>query len=470
MKKRIVAIILAMLVAIPTFVCAEETVTEEYTVVNTIFNFVKRFSHFEVDEAAAADNITKEVLKENPDAMETVLNAFMDTLDEHSVYYTKEEFESFNNYIESGFSGIGVTYLRENGEMVVSDTVENSPAQKAGIKAGDVIAAVDGVSMYDCDTDYAASLIRGEEGSSVSLTIKRGDETFDVTLIRATLHDITVNYSMLDGDIAYFAISMFSSETSKEFEKAYNELKKSNPKGYIIDLRYNSGGVTDEALSCLSYFLPENAVTMKYYSKNQNPVVYRNKKAGTKENLAVLVNEYTASASEIFTAAIKDNKAGVVVGNKTYGKGTAQTTIGLGEYGGLKLTIAEFKSPDDNTINQVGIIPDVYVKNVPKKAEAADFEPLSYVKIYKQGDSGEEVYAIKQRLSATGHFNGNMDNYFDSSLTEAVKAIQKDTGLFVYGVADITTQTIINNLALESEITVDSQFNAAYEYVLNNVK
>jgi len=115
-------------------------------------------------------------------------------------------------------------------------------------------------------------------------------------------------------------------------------------------------------------------------------------------------------------------------------------------------------------------MPDIYVKNVPKKAESSDFETLTYKTTYRQGDNGDEVYAIKQRLSATGHFKGNMDNYFDASLTEAVKKLQKEAGLFVYGVADITTQTIINNLALESEITVDSQFNAAYEYVINNIK
>lgn len=470
MKKIIAVILTCLLLMSSVFVYAEEPVFEEYTVVNTILNFVKRFSHFAVDEKAATENIIKGVLEENPEAMETILKGFMDTLDEHSVYYTKEEFESFNNYIESGFAGIGVTYLRENGQMVITDTVENSPAAKAGLKAGDVIAAVDGVSLYDCDTDYAASLIRGEEGSSVCITIKRGEETFDVTLIRATLHDITVNYAMLEGDIAYFVISMFSSETAKEFETAYNELKKSNPKGYIIDLRYNSGGVTDEALACLSYFLPENAVTMKYYSKNQEPVIYYNKQAGEKENLAVLVNEYTASASEIFSAAIKDNEAGVIVGNRTYGKGTAQTTIGLGEYGGLKLTVAEFKSPNDNVINQVGITPDIFVKNVPRKAEITDFAPLSYGTVYKQGDSGEEVYAIKQRLFAIGHFKGNMDNYYDAALTEAVKALQKEAGLFVYGVADITTQTVMNNVALESEILVDSQFDMAYEYVKSNIK
>ena len=367
MKKRIAVLLTIVMLTLSVSVCAEVTVSEEYTVVNTIFNFVKKFSHFEVDDEAVVDSIVKDVLAENPEIMETILKSFMGTLDEHSVYYTEEEFQSFNNYIESGFAGIGVTYLRENGQMVVSDTVENSPAEKAGLKAGDIIAAVDGVSLYECDTDYAASLIRGEEGSSVCITIKRGEETFDVTLIRAYLHDITVNYTMLEGDVAYITISMFGSETAEEFEKAYNELQKNNPKGYIIDLRYNSGGITDVALACLSYFLPENAVTMRYYSKNQEPLVYYNKFAGKKENLVVLVNEYTASASEIFSAAIMDNEAGTIVGNRTYGKGTAQTTIGLGEYGGLKLTVAEFKSPDDNTINQVGIVPDIYIKNVPRK-------------------------------------------------------------------------------------------------------
>ena len=136
MKKKIVALLTAILLTLPVFVYAQEEASEEYTVVNTIFNFVKRYSHFAVDEAKAADNITKEILKENPEVMGTILKAFMGTLDEHSVYYTKEEFESFNNYIESGFAGVGVTYLRENGEMVISDTVENSPAQKAGIKDG----------------------------------------------------------------------------------------------------------------------------------------------------------------------------------------------------------------------------------------------------------------------------------------------------------------------------------------------
>lgn len=469
--KKIIALLLAgILLMSSVSVCAKTDVSVEYTVVNTIMNFVKKYSHFDVDEHTVLNSVIEAVLEEHPEALESILKTFMGTLDEHSVYYTREEFDNFNNYIESGFAGIGVTYLRENGAMVVTGTVENSPASKAGIQAGDVIAAVNGISLYDCDTDYAASLIRGEEGSSVCITVKRGDETFDVTLIRAALHDITVNYTMLEGDIAYFSISMFSSETSKEFEKAYNELKQNNPKGYIVDLRYNTGGVTDEALSCLSYFLPEKAVTMKYYSKNQDPVVYYNKKAGKKENLAVLVNEYSASASEIFSGAIKDNNAGVLVGTRTYGKGTAQTTIGLGEYGGLKLTVAEFRSPNDNIINQVGITPDINVKNIPRRAEASDFKPLTYGTVYKQGDNGEEIYAIKQRLSATGHFKGSMDNYFDASLTEAVKAIQKESGLFVYGVADITTQTVINNLALESEITLDSQFDAAYEYVKSNIK
>lgn len=471
MKKRIIALIMAFLLVVPTFVTASTAEDPEgYAIATTIFNFVKRFYNFEIDDTKATENIIKEVLRENPDALETIVKAFMGALDEHSVYYTREEFESFNNYIESGFAGIGITYLRENGRMVVSDTVENSPANKAGIQPGDIIAAVDGTSLYDCDTDFAASLIRGKEGTSVTLTIERGNEKFDITLIRATLHDITVNYSLLEDDIAYFQISMFGSETAQEFDKAYNELKAHNPKGYIIDLRYNTGGVTDVALSCLSYFLPKGATTMNFNSREDGNIIYQNNADGKKENLVVLVNEYSASASEIFTAAIKDNKAGVIVGTTTYGKGTAQTTIGLGEYGGLKLTVAEFKSPNGDRIDGIGISPDIFVKNVYKKAEASDFESLGYSVVYKQGDSGKEVYAIKQRLSATGHFKGTMDDYFDASLAEAVKAVQKEAGLFVYGVADITTQTIINNLALEAEIMLDTQFNAAYEYVKSNIK
>ncbi len=471
MKRRILALLLAVLIIIPNVAFASgNTDPEGFAVITTLFNFVKHFYQFDVDDSAANENIIKEVLRENPDAFQTIIKAFMGTLDEHSVYYTKEEFESFNNYIESGFAGIGITYLRENGKMVVSATVENSPAYKAGIQPGDIIAAVDGVSLYECDTDFAASLIRGNEGTSVVITVERGSEKFDVTLIRATLHDITVNYSMLEDDIAYFNITMFGSETAKEFEKAYEELQQYNPKGYIIDLRYNTGGVTDAALSCLSYFLPKGAVTMNIYSKTQGTEVYKNKKDGKKQNVAVLVNEFSASASEIFTAAIKDNEAGVIVGTKTYGKGTSQTTVGLGEYGGLKLTIAEFQSPNGNRIDGVGITPDVYVKNVSKKAEAGDYEKLEYKTIYKQGDSGDEIYAIKQRLSATGYFKGTMDSYFDLSLVNAVKAIQKETGLFVYGVADITTQTVINNLALEAEIMIDSQFNEALTQVKNNIK
>lgn len=471
MKKRILALFMAVILVVPAVASAATTDDpEEYAVVTTIFNFIQRFSHYEVDESVATQNIIKEVLRENPDAMGTIVKAVMDSLDEHSVYYTKEEFNSFNNYIESGFAGIGVTYLRENGKMIVSDTVENSPAYKAGILPGDVIAAVDGVSLYDCDTDYAASLIRGQEGTSVTITVDRAGNKFDVTMIRATLHDITVNYSMLEDDIAYFSISMFGSETAAEFEKAYTELQEYNPKGYIIDLRYNTGGVTDAALSCLSYFLPQGAATMNFCSKADGTTTYYNNGEGSKKNLVVLVNEYSASASEIFAAAIKDNGAGTIVGTTTYGKGTVQTTIGLGEYGGLKLTIAEFKSPKGNKIDGVGIRPDVSIKNVYKIAQESDFEPLKYATVYKQGDSGEEIYAIKQRLYATGHFSGTMDTYFDLSLAEAVKAVQKEAGLFVYGVADITTQTIINNLALDSQIMLDTQFDTAYQAVKNKIK
>ena len=467
MKKRLLALVLSfLLIVTPVCTFAEEEMPEEYTVIEAIKEYIDRNYQFGVNYEDMFDSVVKEVLKDNPELFGKVATGMLNSLDDYSVYYSSEEFKDFFTQIEAAYAGIGAYISRTNGYPTISGFIEDSPAEKAGLKQGDIIMAVNGEDVVGKDTEIVVGKIKGDEGTSVTITVKRGNELIDVTIVRAILHTATVTSAVLEDSIGYIAVSQFTSNTSSEFKKIFLEMKEQGIERFIVDMRNNPGGVTSQAVGCASLFLPKGSTVLKVKSKSQGESVYTSNYApGKKEKLVVLTNEYSASASEIFAAAIKDNDAGILVGQKTYGKGTMQTTASLGEYGGLKVTMAEFTGPADTTINKTGVTPDEVVINVESYVEMEDLPPLTFEQRYYLGDTHEQVYALKERLRVMRYFNGTMDNYFDEQLDSAVKRFQSDVGLFPCGDLDFSTQTTINNLVTEYKVVKDSQLDKAIEVV-----
>lgn len=466
MKKRLLALFIAITtLLVPISALSAETGAEEANILNAILQLLENNYRYDIDNKEILKDVMETALKKDPSLFEAFADAIIENMDEHTQYYTKEEFEQFFSSVEKAYAGIGAYISRIDKYCIIAGFLPDSPAQKAGLMENDKIISVNGENVEKCDRDEVVSKIRGDENTTVSITVLRDDKYFTYSVTRQILHELTVNYGQLENNIGYIEITNFSSATSNEFKDALRDLKNRGISRFIIDLRNNPGGVTQQALLSAGQLIPYNATMIRISAKGQEDLVVTNDVKGEKVKLAVLINENTASAAELFSAAIKDNKAGVIIGTKSYGKGSMQNTVGLGKFGGIKYTTAEFLSPDGNKINKVGINPDILVQNITREATIADFEPLTYTEKFYLGDSSEQIYAIKQRLSALKFFSGTMDNYFDETLDLAVKQFQSCTNLCPCGDLDFTTQTFINNLALEAIITEDTQLKSAHKYL-----
>ncbi|MCI8620404.1 MAG: S41 family peptidase [Clostridia bacterium] len=284
--------------------------------------------------------------------------------DVYTTYYTKEELEDFNAETMGKFVGIGV-YMRaslETGKVEVTKPIKGSPAEEAGIKTGDQILKVDGVEYVGDDLDEVAKNIKGEEGTEVTLTIKRGEEVFDLKIVRKNVHMNYVSGEMLDNNIGYMYIERFDEDCIKDFKSAYNELVAQEAKSLILDLRSNGGGLVDEALEIADMMCEKNEIMLITIDKDGKEVSEKAKKdREIKMPIVVLTNGGTASAAEILVGALKDNEKAVIVGDKTFGKGVIQELIYLSNGGALKVTSSEYYTPKKNKINKLGIEPDYQV-------------------------------------------------------------------------------------------------------------
>lgn len=473
--KRFLCFLLALLMlALPVTGLAEETaeesIPESYTVLKAMRAYYENMYQFGITDKELLDALLLAILKEKDDSesFEFLADALASALDDHSVYFTPEELDSFNEYVDGAFGGIGVSMMNVDGYCTVAEVLENTPASKVDISTGDKIIAVNGESVVNCDVDLVVSKVRGEVGTDVTLTLKAGNRVWDVVITRQIVSVKSVDYVTNDnGDTAYMVIARFGGETSNEFIKNYNEIKAKGINKIIIDLRDNTGGYTNQAEQIASVFLPEGAVIFSEKSRAYNlqiPFVSKNKNPDTETELVLLVNEYTASSSEILTGALKENNRATVVGTNTFGKGTVQTVTSLGEYGSIKTTIAEFVSPLGNTINKVGVKPDYIVENEVRRVQESDLKPLSFKVKYRVGDEGEEVLAIKQRLGMLGYYSGDRKSpVFDKELELAVTKFQEDKELYPYGVADLNTQLTIHTHVMVGDLLVDKQLDKAFE-------
>lgn len=285
--------------------------------------------------------------------------------DKYSAYYTKEEMDEVSTTYLGNYVGIGA-YLQEdtdNNLIKILSPIEDSPAKEAGLLAGDIIYKVDGVEYTGEELTEASNALKGEEGTTVDVEIIRNGENKKFTITRKSVRIYHIYSEVIENDIGYMYIQTFDIGCAEEFKQKYDELVKKNIKSLIIDLRNNGGGVVDEALKILDYMLDKNEITLITVDKNENEVISKTSSNKTIDlPIVLLVNEQTASASEIMAGALKDHERAKIVGEKTYGKGVIQELMTLTNGAGLKLTTNEYYTPNRNKINNIGITPDYEVE------------------------------------------------------------------------------------------------------------
>lgn len=292
--------------------------------------------------------------------------------DIYSQYYTKEEFESLKEQTSGSFVGIGV-YISPTSDddyITIIAPIEGSPAEKGGIKSGDKIIKVDDQNVYANDSDKAISMIKGKAGTEVKLTLKRGEEELNLKIKREEIISKSVDSKFLEDGIGYIKITSFNENTYKEFTEALSNLKKENMKGLVLDLRNNPGGLLDICSEIADDLIGEG--TIVYTKDNKGDKEYIKSDSNRLGlPIAVLVNEGSASASEILTAAIVDNDEGIAIGTTTFGKGLVQSVRELKDGTGYKLTTAQYFTPNDNYIHGKGIEPKIIEKDESKQLDVA---------------------------------------------------------------------------------------------------
>lgn len=286
--------------------------------------------------------------------------------DPYTVYYTKEEYKALNEDTEGKYSGIGAVVSQNPNTKIITivKIFDNSPANDAGLQVGDIIYKIDGEEVAGTDMDILVKTkIRGEEGTSFKMTVLRGDDRKEVELdlIRRSIEVETVAGKMLDNNIGYIAVSQFDAVTSEQFKSNIESLQSQGMTKLIVDLRGNPGGLLDQVVDMLDYILPEGLVLYTEDKYGEREEYYSDGSHELKIPMVVLVNENSASASEVFTATFRDFEWGKVVGKTTFGKGIVQNVLPLGDGTAVKITTQHYYPPSGYDLHKVGIKPDIEV-------------------------------------------------------------------------------------------------------------
>ena len=311
------------------------------------------------------------------DLIEASLKGMLQSLDPYSDYYTKKEAESMYSSLFGTFSGIGIYIEEKDGYVNVANTIKGQPAENAGIKKDDLIISIDDIDIKDIGLEKVSTMIRGPKGTKVKLGIQRGEKLLTIEITREMILVNPVHHEILKDNIGYIQLDEFNSQATLEINKVLNEFDNKKIKKVILDLRDNPGGLLNQAISVSKLFVPKGPI-VHVRENGKALVTHTSTLAKSKYKLVVLVNENSASASEIFAGAIKDRKAGTLIGTKTFGKGLVQSLYPIVDGSMIKLTIAEYLTPNKISINGKGIEPDILVENTEE-----DFQLLKAIEILK---------------------------------------------------------------------------------------
>src|SRR6056297_644032 len=344
--------------------------TEQY---DSFVELKNKYSKTEYVEEYIEDNFLYEV---QGDLQDGSLKGMMETLeDPYSEYLNVESMNSLIEQTSGEYSGIGIyVSISNDNKIIVISPIEDTPAEKAGIKTGDKIIKVNGKEFTGEEMTEAVKVMKGKPGTEVTITVERektnGElNVFDLTIERANIKIQTVKYGELDENIGYIRITTFDDPTAEDFKKALVELtEEKEVKGLVLDLRFNPGGLLDSVVDIADELLGKTVITYTQ-TKSGEREYYNSGKSSVDIPLVVLINEGSASASEILAGAIKDTERGVLVGEKSFGKGIVQRIIPLEDGSGFKLTVSEYFTPDNLNIHDIGIEPDVTIELNEKSME-----------------------------------------------------------------------------------------------------
>ena len=341
----------------------------------TQFLFLKQINSAEIDIYKKIDlfgevleKINKEYVDEinQSESMDSAINGLLQSLDPYSAYMSPEIFQEMQTETSGEFGGLGIEVSMEAGVVKVISPIDDTPASKAGIKAGDYIVKINNIQVQGKSLSEAVDLMRGPVGSGIELTVRRRVVkkalTFNIT--REIIEVQSVKSDLLDNNIGYIRLTSFNDNSSQQIKKQIKKLKKNeNLKAFILDLRNNPGGLLSQAIKISDFFLENGEiVSTKSRKKTENKRWFAKKGDITDgKTLLVLINYGSASASEIVAGALKDHKRAIILGESSYGKGSVQSIIPLKNKGAIRLTVAKYYLPSGDSISEVGVRPDIEV-------------------------------------------------------------------------------------------------------------
>ncbi|WP_434092106.1 S41 family peptidase [Peribacillus frigoritolerans] len=413
------------------------------------------------------DNYYEEIDEEK--LVDGAINGMIKSLDDpYSAYMDKKEASSFHESISSSFEGIGAEIQEQDGKIMVVSPIKGSPAEKAGVKPNDIILSVDGKSVEGLSSSEAVLKIRGEKGTKVDLSISRAGESepIKLTIKRDTIPIETVYAEMLDDGVAKIQVTSFSEHTVQELKTALEEMSKKDMKGLVLDLRGNPGGLLDQAIEMASLFIPNGEVVLQVEDRSGKKDVYKSENDGElKIPVVVLIDDGSASASEIVAAAVSESADIPLIGVKSFGKGTVQTAEDFEDGSNFKYTAAKWLTPEGNWIHKKGIKPDINVK-------LPDYASLPYIspdKELKASDSSSEVKAAEEMLKEAGHDPGKIDGFFDEATKNAVIAFQREQKIKETGTIKDDTTVKLMQVIREKILKNDTQVKKAVEVLKKEI-
>lgn len=405
------------------------------------------------------------------------IQGMVDTLnDPFSSYMGKETAEQFTEQIEGSFTGIGAEVSMEDGNVVVVSPIKGSPAEKAGIRAKDILLSVNGNSFKGLTLNKAVSKIRGPKGTVADIMVKRegSDTPLEFKIVRSDIALETVNSRMENGKIGLIEVTEFSMNTDERFKEELTKLEKQGMKGLIIDVRNNPGGVLGVVTTMAEQLVPKGKkiVQVEVRGGQRDVTLSRGISEVKPYPVVVLTNEGSASASEILAGALKESAGAKLIGENTYGKGTVQQSYDreFGDGSLLKITMAKWLTPNGEWIHKKGIKPDLVVKQ-PDYFDVAPIKKSKTLKL-KYDDNNENVKSAQTMLNGLGYQPGRRDGYFSEGTRKAVSDFQQDQKLPVTGIIDLSTamaleQSVIKRIA---DPTNDAQLNRAFTEIRKEIK
>jgi len=339
-----------------------------------LFTFQKSFSentdlYKKIDLfGEVLEKISKEYVDEvdQSKSMDSAINGLLQSLDPYSAYMTPESFEGMQTETSGEFGGLGIEVGMEAGVVKVISPIDNTPASKAGLKAGDYIVKVNNTQVQGKTLMQAVDLMRGPVGSSIEITVRRRGvkKALIFNITREVIQVQSVKSELIDNNIGYIRLTSFNENSSKQIKEKINKLNKNKDlKGYILDLRNNPGGLLSQAIKISDFFLENGEiVSTRSRQASENRKWFAKKGDLTNgKTLIILINYGSASASEIVAGALKDHKRAIILGENSYGKGSVQSIIPLKNRGAIRLTIAKYYLPSGKSISEVGVTPDIEV-------------------------------------------------------------------------------------------------------------